>query len=361
MDTAGTYWMTVDWAADRQNAVLNSLATQGARWPFLFLGWDSSWYLSITAKGYAFFDQSYAFFPGLPLFSSALNLGLQNPTISLIIVSSIAGVLWIPVFQLVAELYSDARTSQRATIFYAFLPYVFLFSTVAYSEGLFMLFTLLAWYFFKKQAIFSSMLSLSIAVLTRPPGLLLMLPILAMIAYSHVRSGERLPSRINYSYLLLPFVAFFSWLLYAQVTVGNWFAIGTRTDWNGMSSFLNLVLQGFQGKGFEPLVLETVLRWPYSLAWVLFILMVPIMLYFLLKMDRWLGLYSAVFLIAVLVGGGLLSLPRFVSFIFPMWLALGVRVLRNERTKYILPVIAGCLLFVGMLLWLGFIEGQFIA
>jgi hypothetical protein len=78
-------------------------------------------------------------------------------------------------------------------------------------------------------------------------------------------------------------------------------------------------------------------------------------------MDKWLGLYSAVFLVPVLVSGGLLSLPRFISFIFPLWLALGLKVFKNERTKYALPVIAGVSLVVGMLLWLGFIQGQFIA
>jgi hypothetical protein len=107
--------------------------------------------------------------------------------------------------------------------------------------------------------------------------------------------------------------------------------------------------------------LETVYQWPYSGAWILFLLAVPVMLYLLFKMDKWLGLYSAAFLVAVLVGGGMLSIPRFVSFIFPLWLALGLRVFKSDKSKYVLPVITGLSLLIGMLLWLAFVQGEFIA
>lgn len=361
MDSAPTFWMSVNGIASPQNAVLGSLAAQGAKWPFLYLGWDSSWYLSIATKGYAFLDQSFAFFPGLPLFTSGLSLALNDPALSLIIVSSIAGVLWVPAFQLVAESYSNAGTAQRATIYYVFFPYVFLFTTVAYSEGLYMLFTLLSWYLFRKRAIAPSMLVLAFAVLARPPGLLLMLPIVGMIVYSLWRSGERLLSRLSYMWLVLPFVSFFAWLAYAKVNVGDWFAIGTRTAWSGMPSFATYIFSAVHGNGFGHLFFETVYQLPYSVAWILFLLSVPPMLYLLFKMDKWLALYSSVFLVPVLVSGGLLSLPRFVSFIFPLWLALGLKAFKNERTRYALPVIAGMSLVVGVLLWLGFIQGQFIA
>ena len=361
MDSTQSYWMTVNWDVTMQNAVLKSLGSQGVRWPFLYLGWDSAWYLTITTRGYVFLDQSYAFFPGLPLFTQLVSLGLHDPALSLIVVSSIAGALWVPVFQLVAESYADASRSLRATIFYVFFPYVFLFTTVAYSEGLFMLFTLLSWYFFRKRAILPSMLFLAVAVLSRPPGLLLMLPILAMIIHSKMTLGKSLSSRLSYLWLLLPFGSFFLWLYYSKITIGSWFAIGTRTAWNGMPSFINLVFQALQGKGFTSLYLETVYQWPYSVAWALFLLAIPIMLYLVFKLDKWLGLYSAVFLIPVLVSGGILSLPRFVSFIFPFWLALGLKVFKNDKSKYAVPVIAVLSIFVGMLLWLAFIQGEFIA
>ena len=364
MDSTQSYWMTVNWepsSAYLQNVVLRSLSAQGARWPFLYLGWDSAWYLTIATRGYVFLDQSFAFFPGLPLFTYILSLVLNSPAISLIAVTSIFGVLWIPIYQLVAETYADARTSLKATISYAFFPYVFLFTTVAYSEGLFMMLTLLSWYFFRKRAVVPSMVVLAVAVLTRPPGLLLMLPILGMITYLWATSGKTLSSRRSRLSLLLPFASFFFWLYYSEITVGNWFAIGTRTAWNSMPSFANFISIAMQGKGFGPMYLDTFGQWPYTGAWILFLIAAPIMLYFLFKMDRWLWLYSAIFLIPVVMSGALLSLPRFVSFIFPLWLALGLKAFRSERTKYILPLIAGLSVVVGMLLWIAFIQGKFVA
>ncbi len=364
LNSGQSYWMTVNWTPSErflQNTVLRALSAQGVRWPFLYLGWDSAWYLTIVTRGYGFLDQSYAFFPGLPLFTYLLNLGLNNPTVSIVAVTSIFGALWIPIFQLVAETYADAHTSLRATVTYALFPYVFLFTTVAYSEGIFMFFTLLSWYFFRKKAIIPSMCLLAIAVLSRPPGLLLMLPILAMIIYSWVGQNRNFSLRGSRLWLLLPFVSFFLLLQYSQITIGNWFAIGTRTAWNSMPSFASFVVQAAQGKGFGPMYLETVGQLPYSAVWILFLVAAPLMLKFLFNMDRWLWLYSAVFLIPVLIGGALLSLPRFISFIFPLWLAVELKAFKSEKTKYILPLIAALSLVVGVLLWSAFIQGEFIA
>jgi hypothetical protein len=130
--------------------------------------------------------------------------------------------------------------------------------------------------------------------------------------------------------------------------------------WNSMPSFVNFISKALQGKGFGPMHLETVGQLPYSAVWILFLVAAPIMLKFLFDMDRWLWLYSAVFLIPVLAGGALLSLPRFISFIF-LWLAVELKAFKREKTKYILPLIAILSLVVGMLLWSAFIQGEFIA
>ncbi len=128
-----------------------------------------------------------------------------------------------------------------------------------------------------------------------------------------------------------------------------------------MPSFVNYISQGLLGKGFGPMYLETVGQLPYSAVWILFLVAAPIMLKFLFNMDRWLWLYSAVFLVPVLVGGALLSLPRFISFIFPLWLAVELKAFRSEKSKYVLPLIAALSLVVGVLLWSAFIQGEFIA
>ena len=78
------FWMSGDTAPLwSQNEVFWLPVDQSYRWLYLFLGWDSAWYLSIMTRGYAFSSQSYAFFPGLPLFGGLFNLVIKNPVLSI--------------------------------------------------------------------------------------------------------------------------------------------------------------------------------------------------------------------------------------------------------------------------------------
>jgi hypothetical protein len=125
----GTFWSdptrVFSWP---QNTVFLQNAGFG-QFPFVFLGWDSAWYLSIMERGYAFSLQSYTFSPGLPFFGGLLNIALQNPLVSIVVPSLVFGVLWIPLYQLVAERYMSRQTALASAVLFAFSPYLFLFSS----------------------------------------------------------------------------------------------------------------------------------------------------------------------------------------------------------------------------------------
>ena len=237
MGASPTYWMAVNGDTYGQNAILKEEIDQGSRWLYLFMGWDSSWYLSIIAKGYAFSSQSYAFFPGTPLFSWLINLILRSPALAFVVFSSIAGVLWIPFYQLVAEEYFERGKALKFTLVYAFFPLVFLFTTVAYSEGLFLLTTLAAWYLFKKKKLLPSMISASIAVISRPAGILILLPIAMEMLKPNLRLSHVKLEWRKFLYLAIPLFSFFSWLLYCAETANNWLAPFSSTAWNDFYSF----------------------------------------------------------------------------------------------------------------------------
>ena len=67
------------------------------------------------------------------------------------LVSIIVGLAWVPVFQKLAEQYLPEHDALEATILAATFPYVFLFTTVAYTEGLFTLTTVAAWFLHLKK------------------------------------------------------------------------------------------------------------------------------------------------------------------------------------------------------------------
>ena len=151
VQSSGTFWMdpnrVFSWD---QNKVFLENVNKTPNWAYLFVGWDSAWYLSIMTRGYAFSTQSYTFTPGLPVFGKLFSLLFQNPVVSIALCALMFGVLWIPFFQLIAEKYMSKQAALASTLLFALSPYVFLFTSVAYSEGLFLFFTLSAWYLFKK-------------------------------------------------------------------------------------------------------------------------------------------------------------------------------------------------------------------
>jgi Gpi18-like mannosyltransferase len=204
-----SYWMTTSVGVEGQNSLLVLKADQVIRWPYLFLGWDSGWYLSIATRGYSFSSQSYAFYPGLPLFTYILNMVTGNPFVSMTLLSFIIGVIWLPAYQLVAENYMSKPEALKSTLLYGFFPYVFLFTTVAYSEGLLLLFSLAAWYFLKDKKLLLTGICASVAAISRPPGIFLMIPILLELLreYRHNRKSINYRTFIS---LMIPLVSFSS-------------------------------------------------------------------------------------------------------------------------------------------------------
>lgn len=360
MGTTATYWMNVNWDSNGQNAILKLGASQGLRWPYLFLGWDSAWYLSILAKSYAFSSQSYAFFPGLPFFGWFLDLIFQNPFYSLVIVSFLLGILWVPLYQLVAETYLEKTLAFLSTLFFAFFPYVFLFTTVTYAEGLFLLFTLGAWLLLKKGKLFFALLLAAGAAISRPSGIIIILPIFIVTLKT---TKETFQKRAMF-YFSIPFLSYFAWMTYCKITVGDWFAFANRSAWNSMYSFSSVIINVANGVGINDMLerlTPTFQHLPFSLVWIVFILITPFLIQALFKMEKSLAIYSLVYFLAILIGGAIGSIPRFISFVFPLWLLLTSKLFKEKHSKKLVLMI--CILFylIGLFFWYSFLNGEFIA
>ena len=174
----GTFWVGTNTLPEIQNQIFQTSTLANGSWLSVFLGWDSAWYLSILNSGYNFSTQSYSFFPGLPLFSSLFNSFIQNSAVSLIICSLFFGILWVPIYQLVAEMYLNKKAAFLSTLLFALSPYVFLFTTVAYSEGLLLFWVLSAWLLFKKDKVALASASAAVAVLSRAVGIIIIIPMI---------------------------------------------------------------------------------------------------------------------------------------------------------------------------------------
>jgi hypothetical protein len=358
--SSGTFWMDANrvfgW---EQNKVFLENVKKTPTWAYLFVGWDSAWYLNIMTRGYTFSPQSYAFSPGLPIFGKLFSLLFQNPIVSIALCTLLFGVLWIPFYQLMAESYMSKRAALASALLFALSPYIFFFTSVAYSEGLFLFFTLSSWYLFKKGKLAYASTLASAASLTRMMGVVLVLPML--IGSLKQKSLHRLK---NVILSCLPIVSLLFWLAYSQFTSNDWLAFVHTTEWSSLYSLRSLVFEGLPQKGVQA-ILEvpyqlSPLHWLSPVAIIGAIVVPPYLIYETAKLEKTLAIYSLVFYIGVMTFGALISTPRYISVMFPLWMALTAKLPQNRRTIALVSVVLIVFVAVSFDLWVSFLNGQFI-
>jgi hypothetical protein len=142
--------------------------------------WDAGWYSDIAENGYsdqaanAYGQRNVAFFPLYPLCIRVLNLVFRNSFLSGLIVSNLALVAGlILLYQLVRARYGE-DTARWSLLFLMVYPFSFYFSTV-YTEALFFLAVVGAFYFGERRRWFVATLCAAIASAIRITGFTVML------------------------------------------------------------------------------------------------------------------------------------------------------------------------------------------
>jgi hypothetical protein len=276
---------------------------------YLFVGWDSYHYMQIAQSGYVNL-QSFAFFPGYPAIIRLFYLLTNDIYLSAAIPVFLFGIAFVPVFQAVAEKYMDRASSMKCSLIAAFFPVVFVFTSIAYSESLFIFLSLLFWLEYVNLRIGRASVILAAAILTRPFGVLLSIPLIIELI-----RGRRLRSL---AYLLFPLFSVLAWLSYGFYLTGYWFAfrVAEVTFWTETYSYAAWIISFLGGGnlywgfwGFEALSSFVVAVFGY-------------LVYLTFQEDWRLGTISLATYAAVLLftGPPQLSYLRYFSFIFPVWI-----------------------------------------
>lgn len=160
--------------------------------------WDTGFYVSIVEEGYKFQGvplPSVAFFPLLPLLMKALLPLVGDAAVSGIIVSNLA-LLGTAVFfyRLVAENHSE-KVADRAVWYLLIFPLAF-YGSAIYTESLFLLVTIAAYYFARRGQWRYSLPFAIAATLCRLVGLIIV-PMLLLEWWRQWRAqeGSERPSR----------------------------------------------------------------------------------------------------------------------------------------------------------------------
>ena len=337
-----------------QNEILLDAGSKAARWAYLFLGWDGAWYASIAARGYSFSDQSFAFMPGLPYLSRLLQAALGGVIPTIVVVCLVLGVVWVPLFQSVAERYMGKTAAFLCSVLFALSPFTLLFTTVAYSEGLFLFTTLAAWRLYLGKRYLPATIAAAAAALVRVPGFLIVLPMAVGLLVSP--DGG---SRVKAALIGIPTtLALLGWVAFMGLS-GDPLAILHTTEWSGMytlPAYFASVLPagGLSALSFPVAHLNVHRLLPLAVWGSVFLL--PLLMRRLWVMDRPLGIYSLAYLAGVVASGAAVSTPRFLAVLFPLWLPISEAV---TSRRWVLVLVAG-FIFICEVLWVGFLGGVFV-
>jgi hypothetical protein len=157
---------------------------------------DSGWYEPIARSGYVYYVDSrcnIAFFPAYPLLMRYVGrlFGTHHGAYFLggVVISWVSFVLGMVALYYLARLDLPRTRARRAVLLTAVFPFAFFFGVV-YTESMFLLFTILAFYGFRTRRWLIGGLCASVAIATRVPGIL-MWPALAWLAWTHAEPTRR--------------------------------------------------------------------------------------------------------------------------------------------------------------------------
>ena len=302
-----------------------SLIPSRESWLWLFNAFDSLHFTLIAIQGYS--HPEFAYLPGFPILIFLVGRLIGDYWFAAFVVTQVFAMGSIVAFQLVAEEYLSAREALYATLLMSAFPFVSVFTTLGYSEPVFLFSTLVAWYFYKKDRIMPASLAAAFAAIVKGYGVLIALPMIVDLLRSK-RYGE-----LAYT-VMLPAASIGAWLLYCYFSVDDAFATWSdQRYWQrgGVGDGIKIV-QALLHDGLKGLVnccsgLDPTIFWALALFAILIVLT--------WEVDHLLFIYAVgVSGLLLLVTTYSLSLLRFFPFIFPIWLGLRIR---NS------PIVAVCL------------------
>jgi hypothetical protein len=310
---------------------------------------DAGWYGGIAVDGYSWQrtfgpQQEIAFFPALPLLSRGLGAVLGMYGDGLPRESRMARALWSGVLiSLAALLWAlhylvrfgsevvglDRDQAAHAAMLLAAYPFA-LFFNAPYTEGLFLLAAVGAAYHFARQDWLAAAGWGLLAGLSRPNGCLLSIP-LGLLALQHGFASLRGPAgatawrgvALRLAVASAPGAGMLLFTAYLYQLTGVWFA------WARSHAAWGRSFQGFapfsaalERLSTDPFV-QVVQNAPYEAMNTLGLVFVAALLW---PTARRVGLPWGAFVLAnvtlPLMAGGVLSLGRVTSTLFPLFLAL---------------------------------------
>ncbi len=321
-----------------------------ARWNLL-ARFDAGWYLDIAEHGYRWAangsQQNIAFFPAYPLlmrFGGVLLGG--HPMLAGFLVSLVA-FFWamLYVYRL-ARWHGSEDTAAAAVVFLACYPFAVFFSAV-YSESLYLLATAGAVYALERRRLAAAAAWALLAGFTRANGFLLAVPLALLVVAQPLRTNLRLPAWLtgrrlpdepsprlvtSLAVCAMPVVGlliFFAYLRHLTGTPLAWFHVQEawgRTGFDADLLLLPLSQRLRVAAMSAPFQTMNAAAAVFALA-----LTIPV----IARLGVAYGALVLVGILPPLLNGGYISVGRYSSVLFPLFVWLGGAVPREHRTVWV--------------------------
>ncbi|MEO8086217.1 MAG: hypothetical protein ABI763_05335 [Bacteroidota bacterium] len=325
---------------------------------------DAGWYAKIFTEGYPTFTQrdsiglrnggnsvqsAWAFFPGYPYAVKATAILIKTGfnTAALIFELLFSTAFFILLFIFLQRQFSP-QVSLTIVLTVMCFPFNFFYS-MFYSEAIFMSLMIGALLLIEKKNFIGAAFCLGLMVMVRSTGLVMLV---VVFFYSMHADGKRGFMQIAKSFLTdgkqwtkiillfsFPFIAFGSWCFYQWRITGFWNAFSIAQEgWYHTIRFPLFSL--FRGGDWQ----NQFLSW-----YTVFFLLVGVLLF------KHLLLYEKIWVIAGLLFplcfGSVISMPRYISIILPLFYYFGKKIYASGYRNAIISLLTAAQL-VSFYFWL---------
>jgi len=289
-------------------------------WLHMWYAWDSLWYTKIAEHGYTFPEpfnpdefSTLGFFPLYGYLMRGVFLIIHNTDLAGVLVSNIFFLIGAHFFYKIARLNFDEKTSLRAVLFLFAFPTAFIFSGI-YAESLFLCLSVMSIYYARTKRWWAAGLAAAFLLLTKAFGLLIVIP----LVLTYLKQIEWQFSRIRWNVLSigLPFLSLGLYFLYCYHLTGDALSyVHVQSGaWGHYTQFpfanIWLSLTGESSSNF------------FSAFFVTIALIFIFVSFFTTKVPTSYILYSIASLLFPAYSGILVGSLRYMSFNFPVMLAL---------------------------------------